>query len=144
LLALTYNANYRNVYCTVAHITNYFIPFVNFFIIIINRFVKEYFKEPRRGYGGNVAHVFKKLQDSNFVDVFAPASEQFGGMGSFGNGGAMRVAPVALYYHGHKDGQQAMLDAALRATSITHTHRDACNGAILQVCLISFISMMDN
>lgn len=51
------------------------------------RFVKEYFAEPRRGYGGNVVLVFMGLRATKFKDVFAPAALQFDGRGSYGNGG---------------------------------------------------------
>ena len=34
-------------------------------------------------------------------DVFAAAGKQFNGTGSYGNGSAMRVAPVALYTFGY-------------------------------------------
>ena len=57
----------------------------------------EYFKEDFRGYGGNVIEVFHQLRDENFEDVFGPASRQFGGTGSYGNGAAMRIAPAAVY-----------------------------------------------
>uniref|UniRef100_A0A0B7AEH0 ADP-ribosylhydrolase ARH3 n=1 Tax=Arion vulgaris TaxID=1028688 RepID=A0A0B7AEH0_9EUPU len=67
-----------------------------------NRFSSEYFKEPDRGYGGSVVAVFEGLKDSKLADVYTPASMQFGGSGSFGNGGAMRIAPAALYaFHGN-------------------------------------------
>lgn len=41
--------------------------------------------------------VFEALKDPDLIDVFKPASLQFGGSGSFGNGGAMRIAPAALF-----------------------------------------------
>lgn len=44
------------------------------------RFVKEYFTDPRRGYGGAVINVFGKLRKSKFADLLLPAKEQFGGM----------------------------------------------------------------
>ena len=59
---------------------------------LAQRFVKEYFQEPNRGYGASVAEVFKKLR-KNDSDPFQPASEQFNGSGSYGNGAAMRVHP---------------------------------------------------
>lgn len=92
-------------------------------------FVKEYFSDPRRGYGKNVVDVFSKLKANKFEDIYRPAEEQFAGMGSFGNGGAMRVAPLALYFH---DNHRAMIRAVSDATRITHTHKNAINGAILQ------------
>lgn len=43
--------------------------------------------------------VFHALKKGNFEDPFGPAKSQFEGTGSYGNGGAMRVAPVALFCH---------------------------------------------
>ena len=40
--------------------------------------------------------MFAALGDDKTDDIFAPARKQFDGRGSFGNGAAMRVAPVAL------------------------------------------------
>lgn len=60
-------------------------------------FVQEFFKEPDRGYGAAVGTVFKRLRDTNPEDVTLPARSQFDGQGSYGNGAAMRISPVALY-----------------------------------------------
>lgn len=43
------------------------------------QFVKEYYTDPRRGYGGAVVQVFAKLRKSKFVDPLQPAREQFSG-----------------------------------------------------------------
>lgn len=61
--------------------------------------MREHSREPMRGYGRDVGTVFKKLQDTDFRDLYGPSSEQFDGRGSFGNGGAMRIAPMALFCH---------------------------------------------
>ena len=92
-------------------------------------FVREYSKDSRRGYGANVVDVFHKLRGSKFDDVYKPAREQFSGSGSYGNGGAMRIAPVSLFFH--KD-YEAMLDAAKNVTELTHTNRLGVHGALLQ------------
>ncbi|KAF5289466.1 hypothetical protein FQR65_LT11839 [Abscondita terminalis] len=110
------------------------------FKFLARLFVKEYFSEPKRGYGQNVVDVFAKLRRSKFEDVFKPAKEQFGGIGSFGNGGAMRVSPLALYFHNNYDG---MIDAVTKATQITHTHKDAINGALLQSIAIQQCLKLD-
>ena len=103
-------------------------------------FVKEYFSEPRRGYGQNVIEVFSKLRGNKFEDIYKPAQEQFSGMGSFGNGGAMRVSPLALYFHNN---HQGMLSAVTKATQITHTHKNAINGAILQSIAVQQCLQLD-
>ena len=46
--------------------------------------------------------MFTKLR-FGIDDVYQPAAEQFSGKGSFGNGSAMRVAPVALFAYQKKD-----------------------------------------
>lgn len=96
-------------------------------------FVKEYFSEPHRGYGQNVVEVFSKLRKTKFDDVFKPASEQFSGSGSFGNGGAMRIAPIALYFCNNYD---AMIEVAKKSTQITHTNSLGVHGAVLQCIAI--------
>lgn len=40
--------------------------------------------------------VFAALRKDDPDDVFEPARKQFDGQGSYGNGGAMRIAPAAL------------------------------------------------
>ena len=94
------------------------------------RFVKEYFTDPRRGYGHQVVDVFHKLRSQKFEDPFGPAKEQFDGSGSYGNGGAMRVAPLALFYHSD---YKELINFVQRSAEITHTHKQGYNGTILQV-----------
>ena len=62
-------------------------------------FVEEFFREPDRGYGAAVGTVFERLRDENPHDVTLPARSQFDGQGSYGNGAAMRISPVALFSH---------------------------------------------
>jgi hypothetical protein len=50
-----------------------------------------------------VVDVFKKLKKANCEDPFGPASEQFNGSGSYGNGAAMRVHPLGLYCYDKSD-----------------------------------------
>lgn len=67
------------------------------------RFAKEYSLAPGRGYGAGVVQVLRKLASPQLSDVFQPARAQFGGRGSFGNGGAMRTAPIALVFRNIAD-----------------------------------------
>ncbi|KAL1123374.1 hypothetical protein AAG570_002459 [Ranatra chinensis] len=93
------------------------------------RFVEEYYRNPKRGYGANVVSIFGKLRSTDLKDVWQPAREQFSGRGSYGNGGAMRVSPIALYCH--KNYQQ-MIDFCGKTTALTHTNTLGINGALLQ------------
>lgn len=96
---------------------------------VAKRFITEYFQNSRRCYGGHVVEVFHKLRNSKLEDVWRPAREQFGGSGSYGNGGAMRVSPVALFSYNNYD---EMLNIASKCTRITHTNKLGINGALLQ------------
>lgn len=53
---------------------------------LAQRFVKEYYAEPRRGYGKAVVDVFHKLRISNFEDPVAPAKNQFSGIEQYNAG----------------------------------------------------------
>lgn len=92
-------------------------------------FVGEYFKEPNRGYGQNVVVVFEKLRESKYRDVFRPAKEQFDGRGSYGNGSAMRIAPIPLYFY---DDYDNMVNVVIETSKITHANVLGINGAVLQ------------
>lgn len=72
-------------------------------ILLDSRFAKEYNLAPGRGYGSGVIQVLRKLASPHLKDVFQPAQAQFGGRGSFGNGGAMRAAPFALAFKSRAD-----------------------------------------
>lgn len=93
------------------------------------KFVDEFFHQPKRGYGMNVVDVFSALKTIDFQDVFEPAKRQFEGTGSYGNGAAMRVAPVALY--GYED-EELVKQIAKDSALLTHFHQHGYNGAILQ------------
>lgn len=52
--------------------------------------------------------VFRKLLSPKCRDVFEPARAQFNGRGSYGNGGAMRVAGISLAYSNVQDVQKVV------------------------------------
>lgn len=100
---------------------------------LANLFVTEYFNQPKRGYGQNVVEIFQKLKNTKYEDIYKPAREQFFGSGSYGNGGAMRIAPIALYFYSN---YEAMVEVAKNATKITHSNILGINGALLQCIAI--------
>jgi len=59
--------------------------------------MEEYYKEPERGYTKNIISLFNALKEENCQNPYGPAERQFGGNGSYGNGGAMRISPAALF-----------------------------------------------
>lgn len=88
-------------------------------------FARRYVEEPRRGYGGGAHTLLRQLADGDPWQQAAPAL--FEGQGSFGNGGAMRVAPLGAYF---SDDIDTLVEAARASAEVTHAHPDGQAGAI--------------
>jgi poly(ADP-ribose) glycohydrolase ARH3 len=58
--------------------------------------------------------------------------------GSFGNGAAMRVSPVGLFYHHDLDG---LKESAIKQASITHVHLLGQWGAVMQAASVGLAVM---
>lgn len=80
---------------------------------------------PHRGYGPAMHGLLARIGDGEPWQQ--AASSLFEGMGSYGNGSAMRVAPVGAYF---ADDLEATVEHARRAAEVTHAHPDAAAGAI--------------
>lgn len=81
--------------------------------------------DPRRGYGPAMHRLLPQFAAGGVWQELAPAL--FGGSGSFGNGAAMRVAPVGAYF---ADDLDAVAEEAARSARVTHAHPEAVAGAI--------------
>jgi ADP-ribosylglycohydrolase len=92
--------------------------------VLAKTFAKRYRDDPFRGYGGGAARLLKAIGQG--ADWRTEAATLFGS-GSYGNGAAMRVAPVGGYFH--EDFNRAANEAALSAT-VTHAHPEGKAGAI--------------
>lgn len=92
------------------------------------RFIENY--DPCRGYGPGPPKVFKKILKG---EPWNRASITLFGVGSYGNGGAMRIAPIGLLYE--KPDEVRM--AASQSSQITHAHKLGIEGATLQAYAIS-------
>jgi len=86
---------------------------------LAQRFLALY--EPRRGYGGRIDALMSRLAAGEPWDRV--------GTDSFGNGSAMRVAPIGFYYY---DDPAELTRAAVGQASITHRHPEALAGAVMQ------------
>ncbi|WP_228838801.1 ADP-ribosylglycohydrolase family protein [Nocardia amamiensis] len=81
--------------------------------------------EPYRGYSGGTVAVLHEIRDGRpWADA---AGALFDGRGSWGNGAAMRVAPLGAYFAGNLD--RAASQAALSA-EVTHRHPEAIVAAM--------------
>lgn len=85
-------------------------------------FAKHY--NPMRGYGAGAGMLLRNIKKGENWRVLAPML--FGG-GSYGNGGAMRVAPVGAYF---ADNIDVAVENAKLSAEITHAHPEGIAGAI--------------
>ncbi len=88
--------------------------------------------DPARGYGQGTTRVFRMLNEG--VPVEEAAARVFDG-GSYGNGGAMRTAPVPVAYAGRPDEMDCATRAACR---VTHAHPLGIQGALVQAHAIDW------
>ncbi|MEU6538640.1 ADP-ribosylglycohydrolase family protein [Streptomyces sp. NPDC047000] len=78
-----------------------------------------------RGYGPAVGRLLRLVREGG--DWRELAADLFGGQGSWGNGAAMRIAPLGAWYA--DDPEQAVHQAEISAYP-THQHREAVVGAM--------------
>lgn len=106
---------------------------------MLSTFARLYAQQPWRGYGPGPPQVF------DMVDRGIPwneaASKLFGGEGSFGNGAAMRVAPVALFTR-HE--LQQVTHLASNTSRLTHTHALAIDGAVTEAVAIAVVLSLED
>jgi ADP-ribosylglycohydrolase len=81
--------------------------------------------DPPRGYGAATYGLLTRLRRGE--PWREAAKSLFDGRGSYGNGGAMRVAPVGAYF---ADDLGAAAEHAARSAVVTHAHPEAVAGAI--------------
>jgi ADP-ribosylglycohydrolase len=92
---------------------------------LARHFARLYVEQPHRGYGPAMHGLLPALHSG--ASWRKAASVLFGGMGSFGNGAAMRIAPLGAYF---ADDVDRVAVEAERAAVITHSHSEAVAGAI--------------
>ena len=91
--------------------------------VLATQFARRYSRH--RGYGPGARKLLEKYrQGASWSDE---ASELFGGSGSYGNGSAMRVAPLGAFL---ADDLDAVITNARRQSRVTHTHAEGVAGAI--------------
>ncbi|MBI5488294.1 MAG: ADP-ribosylglycohydrolase family protein [Deltaproteobacteria bacterium] len=78
-----------------------------------------------RGYGGMAHHILSQIRQGQPWREVSKAV--FRGEGSFGNGGAMRVAPVGAYF---ADEIERAAEEARLSAEVTHAHPEGQAGAI--------------
>lgn len=89
---------------------------------LMYHFVKHY--ERKRGYGRGMRSLIQRIREGG--SWREETHTFFNGAGSYGNGGAMRVAPLGAYF---ADDRDVVLEQAQLATEVTHSHPEAIIGA---------------
>jgi len=92
---------------------------------------------PTRGYGRGARAVLEAMECGR--DYQAVAARHFPG-GSYGNGAAMRVAPVGLFF---RDNYQQVFAQARLSAIPTHLHPLGIEGAQLLALAIAFVTNME-
>jgi ADP-ribosylglycohydrolase len=82
--------------------------------------------DPGRGFGPAMHKLLTTIRRQHDAWRTEPA-RLFGGEGSYGNGSAMRVAPLGAYF---ADAPERIVDQARLSSLPTHTHAEAVAGAI--------------
>ena len=83
--------------------------------------------DPTRGYGAAMHGLLPRFRVRGGAAWREEAGALFGGMGSYGNGSAMRVAPLGAYF---ADDLGKVVEQAERSAVTTHAHEEAVAGAI--------------
>jgi len=79
-----------------------------------------------RGYGAGTTQVLRRWKQGESIDR---ASTRIFDGGSYGNGGAMRIAPVAVFF---QHDVKRLKEAVRKVVSLTHAHPRGIGGAFIQ------------
>ena len=94
------------------------------------RFIENY--DQSRGYGPGSKEALRRITEG---ESWKEASKTlFRGKGSYGNGAAMRIAPVGIFYY---DDADKLREIAYTSSHITHSHVLGKEGAALQAFSIA-------
>jgi len=92
---------------------------------LASAFVRRFQEDPNRGYGAGAYGLLSRV--ARGASWREEAMRMFGGKGSFGNGAAMRAAPIGAFFAADLERVRA---EALRSAAPTHAHPDGAAGAV--------------
>jgi poly(ADP-ribose) glycohydrolase ARH3 len=101
-------------------------------------FQRNFLREPWRGYASGPPTIFSIVEKYG-VTYREAAKSLFGGEGSLGNGAAMRIASVGLYFHKSPD----LYEKACLSACVTHAHAVGMDGAAVQAKAVSLAVKLD-
>jgi len=102
-------------------------------------FRRNFEQEPWRGYATGPPTIFTMVRSLEITYVQA-AQSLFGGSGSFGNGAAMRIAPLGLFFHD----SPVLYEQACGSAEITHSHQVGKDGAAVQARAVAQAVKLDS
>lgn len=88
---------------------------------------------PPRKYGASMRGLFEQINDGVAWQV--ASKTLFAGQGSYGNGAAMRVAPIGAYF---ADDIQQVIQQAQLSAEVTHAHPEGIAGAIAVAVAVAY------
>lgn len=102
---------------------------------VVERFLEVFCNDQNRGFSSASKTLFKKLsflkaKNELKTRCLIPSMELFDGEGSYGSGGAMRCAPIALFTFLRPIDEMKIVCEL--TTKITHSHKFAVIGALQQ------------
>ncbi len=105
---------------------------------MIYSFIKNYELEPFRGYGPGPPYIFRLVKAGV---AWNEAAQGLYRGGSYGNGAAMRIAPIGVFYH---DNPVMLREVAYKSSQITHAHQLGKEGAALQAYAIALATGLES
>lgn len=99
--------------------------------MLVAGFLQSWQADPHRGYGTGTRRLFAEV--ARGAQWREARFSSFRGQGSYGDGAAMRVAPVGLLPWPVPD----VAALARRSAEVTHTHELGWQGAVLQACAVA-------
>lgn len=97
-------------------------------------FGRNYALDWHRGYGGTAHSILRALSEGENWKEVAPKA--FDGMGSMGNGAAMRAAPIGAYF---ADDFEKVIQHAKASAEVTHSHLEGITGAVAAALGTAFL-----
>ncbi len=98
---------------------------------LASSFARRY--DGERGYGAGMQRLLLSIRNGGkWQDL---SCNSFNGQGSYGNGAAMRVAPLGAFF---ADDMDLVVEQARKSAEVTHAHQEAIAGAIAVAVAAAF------
>ena len=92
---------------------------------LVKEFAENYMADNNRGYGATAGRILRRIAEGSYW--MDESSGVFEGMGSAGNGAAMRSGPIGAYFH---ENTTEVIEQAKLAAKVTHWNDEGMAGAI--------------